>query len=68
MSEEFFKADLQKYLASKMYTVPWPGQGSAFTLYWPWVSNRGTWRSYFAETAPQEVLQTWWFDKSKYTG
>lgn len=60
--------DLEKYLATKMYTVPWPGQTAGFTLYWPWISNRGTHRSYFAETAPQEVLQTWWFDKSKYTG
>lgn len=60
--------DLQKYLATKMYTVPWPGQASTFTLYWPWISNRGTQRSYFAETSPQEVLQSWWFDKSKFTG
>jgi peptide/nickel transport system substrate-binding protein len=60
--------DLQKYLASKVYAVPWPGQGSRFTLYWPWVSNRGTHRTYIAETWPQESAQTWWFDKSKYTG
>jgi len=60
--------DLQKYLATKMYTVPWPGQASPYVLYWPWISNRGTNRSYFAETAPQEVLTTWWFDRSKYTG
>jgi len=60
--------DFQKYAATKMYAVPWPGQGSAFTLYWPWVSNRGTWRTYIAETWPQEIAQTWWFDKSKFTG
>ncbi len=60
--------DLQRHLATKMYTIPWPGQTAGFTLYWPWLSNRGTHRAYTAETAPQEVLQTWWFDKSKYTG
>jgi ABC-type transport system substrate-binding protein len=60
--------DLQKHLATKMYAVPWPGQASGFSLYWPWVSNRGTLRTYITETWPQEVAQTWWFDKAKYTG
>jgi peptide/nickel transport system substrate-binding protein len=60
--------DLQRYLASKMYAVPWPGQASSFTLYWPWVGNRGVYRTYIAEVFPQEEGIYWWFDKSKYTG
>jgi peptide/nickel transport system substrate-binding protein len=60
--------DVQKYLATKMYMVPWPGQATTFTQFWPWVSNRGVYRAWLAESYPQETAVTWWFDKSKYTG
>jgi peptide/nickel transport system substrate-binding protein len=60
--------EIQRYLATKMYMVPWPGQGTRFTLFWPWVANRGVFRAYLAEAFPQETAITWWFDRSKFTG
>lgn len=58
----------QRYMATKMLMVPYPGQSPAFSLIWPWVGNAGVFRAYDAETAPQETTIHLWFDKSKYTG
>lgn len=60
--------DWQRYMATRMLMIPYPGQSPVFDLAWPWVGNRGVFRPYDAETAPQETTIHIWFDKSKYTG
>jgi ABC-type transport system substrate-binding protein len=31
--------DFQKYMAEKMYVIPWDGVSSGFTFKWPWIRN-----------------------------
>jgi hypothetical protein len=51
--------------ALRMPAVPagWPYAVTGFGLYWPWVKNVGTFRTYHAET-PWTVYPTYWIDKS----
>ena len=60
--------DFQRYVATKMYTLPYPGQSRGYSLAWPWIGNRGVFRQYDDEAAPQESRVQLWFDRSKYTG
>jgi ABC-type transport system substrate-binding protein len=56
--------DLQRYQASKMYSVPWNGAASQFELVQPWYGNYGFYRSY-AGGSQQESLLNLWYDSSK---
>lgn len=58
----------QSYMATKFLMVPFPGQATTYSLYWPWIGNVGVYRAYQAETSPDETLPMLWFDKSKFTG
>ncbi|MGI8552184.1 MAG: ABC transporter substrate-binding protein [Dehalococcoidia bacterium] len=59
----------QRYVATTMPLVPFPGQANTFTMYWPWVRNWGVFRAFAGlEGTPQESYPHLWFDKSKYTG
>ena len=60
--------EFQRYVATKMYTLPYPGQSRPYSLAWPWIGNRGVFREYDTEAAPAEMYPTLWFDKSKFTG
>ncbi len=58
--------DWQKYAATWMPQILWPGVASSFGLTWPWYSNSGVFRAWDAES--DNVQTHLWFDKSKYTG
>lgn len=60
--------DWQKYAATTMPTIPFPGQGSTFTFSWPWLGNYGVFRAWDGESARFSAAEHLWFDKSKYTG
>jgi len=60
--------EFQRYIATKMYSLPYPGQARPYTLAWPWIGNLGVFRDYDTEAAPQESFPTLWFDKAKFTG
>lgn len=61
--------DWQKYIASTMPMIPFPGQAESFTLFWPWAANTGVFRAFDPTESDKEGTYTkLWFDKSKYTG
>lgn len=60
--------DWQKYTATKMPMIPYPGQSPAFSLFWPWVGNYGVFRAWDTESGRDTTETKLWFDKSKYTG
>ncbi|MBK6317293.1 MAG: ABC transporter substrate-binding protein [Dehalococcoidia bacterium] len=60
--------DWQKYAATKMIMIPYPGQSPAFSLFWPWIGNAGVFRAWDAESGRDTTETKLWFDKSKYTG
>ena len=60
--------DWQRYMATKMLMIPFPGQAETFTLSWPWTGNFGVWRAWDAENAADETTIYTWFDKAKFTG
>lgn len=60
--------DWQKYAATTMPTVPFPGLASTFTFAWPWFGNYGVHRAWDGESARFSAAEHVWFDKSKYTG
>ncbi|HNM78839.1 MAG TPA: ABC transporter substrate-binding protein [Tepidiformaceae bacterium] len=60
--------DWQKYAATKMILIPYPGQSPAFSLFWPWIGNAGVFRAWDAESGRDTTETKLWFDKSKYTG
>lgn len=60
--------DWQKYTATKMPMIPYPGQANTFTAFWPWAANIGVFRAWDAEAAQEGTNTKLWFDKSKYTG
>ena len=60
--------DWQKYTATKMPVIPYPGQSPSFSLFWPWVGNYGVFRAWDTESGRDTTETKLWFDKSKYTG
>jgi len=60
--------DWQKYTATTMPMIPYPGQANTFSATWPWVGNLGVFRAWDAESGREAVQTKTWFDKSKYTG
>ncbi len=60
--------DWQRYMATQMDIIPFPGYAPPFVLVWPWIGNYGWYRNYGSYTEPQDIYPFWWFDKSKYTG
>lgn len=60
--------DWQKYVATTMPTVPFPGVTSSFSFAWPWVGNYGVYRNWDGESSRFSQAEHLWFDKSKYTG
>lgn len=60
--------DWQKYVATTMPTVPFPGLTSTFTFAWPWAGNYGVHRNWDAESSRFSQAEHLWFDKSKYNG
>ncbi|HLF78866.1 MAG TPA: ABC transporter substrate-binding protein [Dehalococcoidia bacterium] len=61
--------DVQKYLATKMYAFPTPGDYLPFRLYQPWVGNIGYFVSPIVHPVQENISQTEltyrWIDKSK---
>jgi peptide/nickel transport system substrate-binding protein len=59
--------DIQRYLATRMSTVPWGGVITPLTLSWPWLQNIGVYRSYANSTGTnlQEGLLHYWIDQTK---
>lgn len=60
--------DWQKYVATTMPTVPFPGLASTFSFAWPWYGNYGVFRAWDGESARFSAAEHIWFDKSKFTG
>jgi peptide/nickel transport system substrate-binding protein len=60
--------EFQRYIGTKMYSLPYPGQSRGYSLAWPWIGNRGVFRHYDNEAAPQESYIQLWFDRAKFTG
>jgi ABC-type transport system substrate-binding protein len=60
--------DWQKYAATWMPQVLFPGQANSFSLTWPWYGNAGVWRAWDAESDVSVTAPHVWYDKSKYTG
>ncbi len=60
--------DWQKYTATTMPMLPYPGQAETFSLFWPWVGNYGVYRAWDSEAGRERTETKLWFDKSKYTG
>lgn len=60
--------DWQKYVATTMPMVPYPGQANTFSLAWPWLGNYGVYRAWDTEAGRETTETKLWFDKSKYTG
>jgi ABC-type transport system substrate-binding protein len=58
----------QRYTATQMPIIPFPGQASTFTLYWPWAGNAGVFRDWDGESARFQHPLHLWYDKSKYSG
>lgn len=58
----------QRYVATTMPTVPFPGVANTFTFAWPWWGNYGVHRAWDTESARFSAAEHTWFDKSKYTG
>jgi len=55
--------DLQRYLAKKMYTVPYGAISRGFTISWPWLMN---YQYYTAWSSPSpEAYPYYWYDESK---
>jgi len=61
--------ETQKYLASKMYCIPAPGEFLTFQLYQPWVGNFDYYVPFIVDPANANTSQmdfTYrWVDKSK---
>lgn len=61
--------DLQKYLATKMYALPQPGDFLPFRLYQPWAMNAGYFVSPIVHPVMENISQTEltyrWIDKTK---
>jgi ABC-type transport system substrate-binding protein len=60
--------DWQRYAATQMPTIPFPGFQTGFTMAWPWVGNFGVNRSWDGESTRYNAAMSTWFDKSKFTG
>jgi ABC-type transport system substrate-binding protein len=60
--------DWQKYTATKMIMIPYPGQSPAFSVFWPWIGNSGVFRAWDTESGRDTTETKLWFDKSKFTG
>jgi peptide/nickel transport system substrate-binding protein len=60
--------DWQKYVATTMPMIPYPGQSTGYGMAWPWLGNYGVNRSWDAEAGHETNETRLWFDKSKYTG
>ncbi len=59
----------EKYIATTMPMVPYPGQAESFRLFWPWFGNFGVFRAFDPTESDKEGTYTkLWFDKSKFTG
>lgn len=58
----------QRYVATTMPTVPFPGVANTFTFAWPWYGNYGVHRAWDTESARFSAAEHIWFDKSRYTG
>lgn len=58
--------DWQKYLADKMWSVPWAGQATTYSVTLPWVGNAGVYRDWVANwPTPLTVYPQPWYDQSK---
>jgi hypothetical protein len=61
--------DVQKYLATKMYALPQPGDFLPFRLYQPWAMNAGYFVSPIVHPVMENISQTEltyrWIDKTK---
>jgi ABC-type transport system substrate-binding protein len=55
--------ELQRYAATKMYSVPFGGLSLGFTLAWPWVGNFQAYNSWVSD--PVEAYTYYWYDQSK---
>ncbi len=60
--------DWQKYAATWMPQILFPGLANSFSLTWPWYGNAGVWRAWDSESDVSVTAPHVWFDKSKYTG
>jgi len=58
----------QRYQATQMPTIPFPGQATGFGFAWPWLGNYGVFRDWDWESDHFNQAMQVWFDKSKYTG
>ncbi len=64
--QETLAKNLQKYLATQMYYVPWPGVSLDFALSWPVIGNYDVYRSGGRlQVAYQTANTYWWIDASK---
>jgi ABC-type transport system substrate-binding protein len=47
--------EFQKYMARKMYTIPWDGASSGYTFLAPWIRNRGwpAWNQWLSPDMPR---------------
>jgi ABC-type transport system substrate-binding protein len=58
----------QKEMAAFMPAIPYPGDGMAFVLNWPWLANFGAVRAWGGTSSPYaESYPYYWYDKSKDT-
>jgi len=58
----------QRYAATKMPTIPFPGHATTFGMTWPWVGNYNVFPGWDWESDHFNHARQVWFDKSKYTG
>src|SRR5262249_28595804 len=57
--------DIQRYLSTVLYTIPYNYKVRSLTLTWPWVGNAGVYRGWAVTSSPTDIYPNLWFDKSK---
>jgi len=57
--------DIQRYLMTVLYTIPYNYKIRVLTLTWPWVGNAGVYRPWVVSSDPTDIYPYLWFDKSK---
>lgn len=57
--------DIEKYLGSQLYTIPFNYKVKPVNLYWPWVGDVSRYHAWPVSIAAVDLYPNWWFDASK---